>query len=87
MLAELFIPVERRGMDRVADLDKIIVRGTVSDNLPFLSAADKIIRDKNEPITVRYAALLKMGDYMKIPPSPGEIPESAVSQYIDMVMD
>lgn len=73
-------------VELISLLNKLIVDGPASSNLLFFSTADKIIRDTNNSIDIRYTALLKVGEVMKVPPQADEDPESAVAEYIDLVM-
>lgn len=68
------------GYDRLAELDSMPIFG---NTLPLLAAADEIIRDENEPLEVRYAALQKMDEVMGLIPQLDEIPEHAIAEYLE----
>lgn len=81
------VPINcKHGQARLDELNRMRVFGNAFDDMPLFAAADKIIRDDTERIDIRYAALLKIGEAMGVPPVVGEIPEVAVQEYVDDVM-
>jgi hypothetical protein len=72
-----------------ADLDYVMslkVPGDVSDNLPYFSAIDKLVRNESKPVSLRYVALRLIDEFNGVEPINGEVPSVAINNYIDLVM-